>query len=81
MKKLKLVGATALAVAGMAVVGYELGQGPRDQSRTYDYQCANCQNRFRRHVRSGAEDLAVVECPKCKQIAAEKIMRYQCRKC
>jgi DNA-directed RNA polymerase subunit RPC12/RpoP len=80
-KKLKLAAAAILAAAGVAALVYELRQGPQDQSRTYDYQCTNCQYRFRRHVKSGIEDMAVIECPKCKQIAAEKIMHYQCRKC
>lgn len=81
MKKLNLVAAAVLAAAGVGVLAYELRQGPQDQSRTYDYQCTHCQYQFRRPVKSGAEDLPVIECPKCKQMAAEKIMHYQCRKC
>jgi putative FmdB family regulatory protein len=81
MKKLKLFAAAVPAVAAVAVLVYELRPGLADQSRTYDYQCTHCQYQFRRLVNNGAEDRAVIECPKCKEIAAEKIMHYQCRKC
>jgi putative FmdB family regulatory protein len=81
MKKLNLVAAAVLAAAAVGVLAYELRQGRQDPSRTYDYQCTHCQHRFRRPVKSGAEDRPVIECPKCKQMAAEKIMHYQCRKC
>ena len=32
-------------------------------------------------MRNAAADRAVMECPKCKVTAAERIMHYQCRKC
>jgi putative FmdB family regulatory protein len=81
MKKMKLVAAAVLAAVAVAVFVYELRPASGDPSRTYDYQCTHCQYQFRSLVKSGAEDLPFIECPKCKQIAAEKIMHYQCRKC
>jgi DNA-directed RNA polymerase subunit RPC12/RpoP len=81
MKKLKLVAVAVAAATAVAVLVYELPPGAADPSRTYDYQCAHCQYQFRRFVKDGTEDPAVMECPKCKEMAAEKIMHYQCRKC
>jgi putative FmdB family regulatory protein len=80
-KKLKLAGAAILAAVATAGLVYELRQGPQDQSRTYDYRCNNCQYQFRRQIKNGIDDAPLIECPKCKQVKAEKIMRYQCRKC
>jgi putative FmdB family regulatory protein len=81
MKKMKLVAAAVLAAVAVAIFVYELRPASGNPSRTYDYQCTHCQYQFRSLVKSGAEDLPFIECPKCKQIAAEKIMHYQCRKC
>src|ERR1700722_5330743 len=81
MKKLKLIVAAVLAATAVAVLAFEFRQGPQDQSRSYDYQCTHCQYQFRRLVKNGMDDPAVMECPKCKEMAAEKIMHYQCRKC
>lgn len=81
MKNLKLLAVAVLAAGAVAVLVYRLLPGSTARTPTYDWQCAKCQYQFRLAVRNAAADRAVMECPKCKATAAERIMHYQCRKC
>ena len=80
MKPLKLLTVVVLAAA-VAFLGHQLWPGAAVRMPTYDWQCAKCQYQFRFPVRDAAADRPVIECPKCKALAAERIMHYQCRKC
>ena len=52
-----------------------------NRAPTYDWQCSQCQYRFRQSVQNAAADLAIIACPKCKAKTAERNMHFQCRKC
>lgn len=81
MKSLKLLAVSVLAVAAVAFLVYQLRPGSAYRAPTYDWQCSKCQYQFRFTVRDAASDRPVIDCLKCKALAAERIMHYQCRKC
>ena len=81
MQKLKLVAGAALAVAAVTFLVYQFRPNPANQVPTFDWQCSKCGYQFRLPVRDAASDRPVIECPKCKALAAERIMHFQCRKC
>ena len=81
MTALKLLAAALLAVAAVVILGRQFRPNPANRTPTYDWQCAKCQHQFRRPVRDAASDRPIIECPKCKAPAAERIMHFQCRKC
>jgi predicted nucleic acid-binding Zn ribbon protein len=81
MQKLKLLGGAVLAVAAVALLVYQIGPSSANRVPTFDWQCAKCQYQFRLPVRTAAADLPVMECPKCKALAAERIIHFQCRNC
>jgi putative FmdB family regulatory protein len=81
MPKLKLVVVALGAAAAVILLIYRILPGSADRTPTYDWQCAQCQHQFRHPVRDAAADRPVIECPKCKATAAERLMHYQCRKC
>jgi putative FmdB family regulatory protein len=81
MQKFKLIAAIAVAVTAVTVLLFRILPGSAGRAPTYDWQCAQCQHRFRHTVRDAASDRPVMNCPKCKAAAAERIMHYQCRKC
>ena len=80
MKNVKFLAVAALAVAVCFCV-YRLRPVPGNPAPTYDYQCTNCGYTFRYTVHNTAEDRPIIECPKCKAMAAERMMHFQCRKC
>jgi len=81
MKSLKLLAVTVVAVAAVTLFVFQLRRGSAVRAPTYDWQCSKCQYQFRLPVRDAAADRPVIECPKCKALAAERVMHYQCRKC
>ena len=81
MQKLKLLAGAVLAVAAVAFLVYQIRPGSANRVPTYDWQCTKCQHLFRLPVRDAASDRPVIECPKCKALAAERILHLQCRYC
>ena len=81
MQKLKLLAGAVLAVAAVAFLVYQIRPGSANRVHTYDWQCTKCQHLFRLPVRDAASDRPVIECPKCKALAAERILHLQCRYC
>ena len=81
MQRLKVVAGFALAAAAVGLLVYVLLPGSANRAPTFDWQCAKCRHQFRLSVRDAASDRPVIECPKCKALAAERIMHFQCRKC
>jgi putative FmdB family regulatory protein len=81
MQKLKLLAGAVLAVAAVAFLVYQIRPGSANRVPTYDWQCTKCQHLFRLPVRDAASDRPVIECPKCKALAAERILHLQCRNC
>ena len=81
MQKLKLLAGAVFAIAAVAFLVYQIRPGSANRAPTFDWQCSKCQHQFRLPVRTAAADLPVMECPKCKALAAERIMHFQCRNC
>ena len=81
MQKLKLLAGAVLAIGAIAVLVYQMRPSPANRTPTFDWQCTKCQYQFRLPVRTSAADRPVIECPKCKAVAAERIMHFQCRNC
>src|SRR4030095_16321793 len=81
MQKWRLVAVATLTAAALSLLAYRLLPGRTGQTPSYEWQCAQCQHRFRQAVRDAAGDRTVVDCPKCKAAAAERIMHFQCRNC
>ena len=81
MQRLKLVAGLALAGAALALLTYRILPGSANRTPTFDWQCTKCQYQFRLPVRDAASDRPVIECPKCKTLAAERILHLQCRNC
>ena len=81
MPRLKLLAGTVLAVAAVVFLVYQIRPGTASRAPTFDWQCTKCQYQFRWPVRDAASDRPVIECPKCKALAAERILHLQCRYC
>ena len=81
MQKLKLLAGAVLAVAALALLVHQLRPSPANRTPSFEWQCSKCQYEFRLPVRTAAEDKPVIQCPKCKALAAERIMHFQCRNC
>ena len=81
MQKLKLLAGAVFAAAAVALLVYQIRPGSANRAPTFDWQCSQCQHQFRLPVRTAAADLPIMECPKCKAPAAERIMHFQCRNC
>jgi len=81
MRRLKMVSVAIAAAAAVASLVYQLLPGLGSRAPTYDWKCSKCQYQFRLPVRDATADRSVIECPKCKALAAERIMHYQCRSC
>src|SRR5262245_24225128 len=81
MQRLKLFPVAVLTAVAVGVLVYQLLPGATNRTPTYDWQCAQCQYRFRSAVRDAAADRPVIDCPKCKALSAERLMHFQCRKC
>jgi len=81
MQKLKLLGGSVLAIAAVAFLVYQIRPSSVNRVPTFDWQCTKCQYQFRLPVRDAAFDLPVIACPKCKALAAERILHLQCRNC
>ena len=81
MRTLKLIAVMVLAIAAVAFLVYQIRPGSANRTLTFDWQCTKCQHQFRLPVRDAASDRPVIECPKCKALAAERILHLQCRNC
>ena len=81
MQNLKLLAGSLVAVAAVAFLVYQMRPNPAKRVPTFDWQCAKCKYQFRLPVRDSASDRPVIECPKCKALAAERILHLQCRNC
>ncbi len=81
MQKLKLLAGAVLAIAAVAFLVYQIRPGSANRAPTFDWQCSKCQYQFRLPVRNAAADRPIIECPKCKALAAERILHLQCRNC
>ena len=55
--------------------------GGSEKPPVYEWQCSQCQYLFHHDVADAASDRPVIECPKCKEVSAERIMHFQCRMC
>ena len=81
MQQLKLLGGGVLAAAALALLVYQMWPNSANRAPTFDWQCSKCGYQFRLSVRDAASDLPVIQCPKCKALAAERVMHFQCRNC
>ena len=82
MKNLKLLAAAALAAGAVAAMVYYLVTlGPTVKGLNCDYQCTKCGNKFSVIVYDAASVKNLIKCPKCGELAAERVIHFQCRKC
>ncbi len=81
MKALKLIAGLVLALAAVAWLVYQVWPRSTNREPSFDWQCTQCQYKFRAPVRTAAADRPVIDCPKCRTTTAERIMHFQCRKC
>jgi putative FmdB family regulatory protein len=81
VKKLKLLAGAVLAIGAVALVIHQFRPSSAGRTPAFEWQCSKCQHQFRSPVSTAAEDKPVIECPKCKAPAAERITHFQCRKC
>jgi putative FmdB family regulatory protein len=81
MQKWKAIGALVFAIGAVSILIYQLVPGRGDRPPVYEWSCSKCGHQFRQAVRLAAEDLPVIDCPKCKTASAERLMHYQCRNC
>jgi putative FmdB family regulatory protein len=81
MHKWKLPIAFVVAAVAVAILAISILPSLTSRTPTYDWQCAQCQHRFRLAVPDAAADVPVVTCPQCNAQAAERLMHFQCRNC
>lgn len=81
MQKLKMLAGAVLVIGAIALLVHQLRPSAANRDSTFAWQCAKCQYQFRSPVRTAVEDKPVIQCPKCKALAAERIMHFQCRNC